>query len=331
MSCPRCKREPCACPPLNLLDVLRVSGPQDKILSSFSMDGLSGLLGASKTTHAITRKHIQVRVTRGRSQLLRLFRDDGPLHDSFVRCNATLPDSISISSKPFDKDKPREALRAGQFLAHVSVAILNTCDRLCYTRFKQTARPWEYGVVVVTTLVVHGVRRILVVALNGGSSRCREVYEKYCTAATFAKVLQIHEVHVVHNSEAPHTGLVKFVEDNVLGHHESTCKEWLKNAKLNEGQDWHGEQKIMKYIKDAFGFDMQKFVLCLGISHLAGPCEDDTTRTQHCGRFLEALRVRDIAFLGVEPGHVMGFWLTGGSKSRKDNPIYKISFKDFES
>lgn len=330
MACPNCKQKPCACPPPSALEILGSAMIAPQVLAHLGSNEMVGLLGASKMTRAAARAVILQRINSGRLSLLHLFSDTGSLCGIHLRGMARLPEVIELYSNPFDKDKPREAARAGWFLAQVAVAILNACDRLCYLRFKKSIPTWQYGVVVVTTLVLHKGRRILIVALNGGSSACRGIYAEYCREASFGLILGVHEVHVVHNAEAPHKGLVKLVHENLVDQPESVFKKWMKDACAEKGQDWHGEQKILQYVEDRFGFDTKKFILCLGISHLGGPCVDTTNRTQHCAMFLHALRARDVAFLGPGALALMGFWLGGGPTDRKSNPIFKVSFDDFK-
>lgn len=291
MACPGCNQTPCACPP-SALDILA-----------------SAMIAPN---------------------ILALFSDTGSLCAIQRRGAARLAEVIELHSNPFDRDRPPEVARAGWFLAQVAVAILNACDRLCYLRFKKSIPTWHYGVVVVTTLVLHRGRRVLIVALNGGSSACRAIYEEYCREASFRVIVGVHEVHVVHNAEAPHKSLVKLVHENLVDQPESVFERWLKDACAEQGQDWHGEQKILRYVEDRFGFDTNKLILCLGISHLGGPCVDTTNRTRHCTMFLHALRERDAAFLGPGALALMGFWLGGGPTDRKRDPIFKVSFDDFK-
>ena len=330
MACPRCKQKPCACPPPSALDILASTAITPLVLAHLGSNEMAGLLGASKSTREVARAVIRRRMRGGRLAILDLFSDGGTLYDVQRRGWMRLPQVVKLQSYPFDDDTPPEAVRAGWFLSQIAVSILNTCNDRCYLQLKGSVPAWHYGVVVVTTLILHRGRPILIVALNGGSAVCRGIYEEYCRAAPFAFTVGVHEVHVVHNSDAPHQSLVRFVHERVIDGPDWVFKEWLRNAGACEGQDWHGEQKILQYVEDRFGFDTKKFILCLGISHLGGPCVGSTNRTQHCSRFLNALRERDVAFLGAGLHALMGFWMAGGPIDRRSNPMFKVSFSDFK-
>src|SRR5262249_25306731 len=143
---------------------------------------LVGLLLTSKKYRQLAKAHIQRRITWGRNRLESLFDpDNGRLYNICQSMYRETPQSVSSVSNPFNEEKSNNTRRMGWFLAYTAVAILNICDARCYQALNGTVGKQdliqELRVVVVTTLVIWRGKVILVVALNGGSRRCRQFYQ----------------------------------------------------------------------------------------------------------------------------------------------------------
>ena len=218
-----------------------------------------------------------------------LFYDGQPLYNLYQRVLATgLAQSAQLQCR-FERLPP--PTRQGLVLAFVAQAIRNHCTRFVYDAFDH-----EPNIVVVATLICNDQGApCFVIGLNGNAAE--HPYLEHFESEVPERIHGIPCVVVAEAIDPPQKTIDKRLSD--LG----DVSAW----------SWHGEQKVLRWIKTARGITSRLTATCMGIAHCHGPCVEETAGagTNYCYLYLNTKFDKDqaqIAIGGIASRTVSAYW-----------------------
>ena len=157
--------------------------------------------------------------------------------------------------------------REGIVLTYIAQAIHNAIQEFVL----HDAKP----VVVVATIAVTYQGPVFVVGLNGHDNVTNEIP---AMRQQVPNDIMGVPVVVIADQLPPHQGAIhKRVGD---------VSAW----------SWHGEQKVLRYIKQELGPNVRSSVVSIGIAHIRGPCHEGTAGkgTNYCYLYLSTKHEKDL-------------------------------------